>query len=241
MLEAAIHAKHALTCNIDTPLNVASARLGGGARGSLRRSWSRPCAHSPSAQQSGRLLPLAGSIVWLDTPVQPVRQLHATPGALSGTSYRILSEVGCGPDTGAGCRPHEGELSGEDCGACRVKVGGGTVRDALRMLGMQPVLWAGAAALALSYAQQPLPPTASSICVLPACCAQSRYTQASGAPLWLGLPKLPERVQGLTRAVRAAAGGGRERGPGRRPHPARAAVHRRSARCAADAGAAGER
>lgn len=42
---------------------------------------------------------------------------------------------------------------------CRVRVGSGTAGDALRMMAMQPLLWAGAAALALSFSQQPLPAT----------------------------------------------------------------------------------
>lgn len=49
-----------------------------------------------------------------------------------------------------------------------MKVGGGTVPDALRMLAMQPLLWAGAFALAMSYAQRPLPATASTLCTPPA-------------------------------------------------------------------------
>ena len=44
---------------------------------------------------------------------------------------------------------------------CRVLVGGGTAGDALRMLVRQPLLPAGALALALSYSQQPLPATVS--------------------------------------------------------------------------------
>ncbi len=40
----------------------------------------------------------------------------------------------------------------------RVEVGGGTLAAAAAQVGAQPLLWAGAAALALSAAGRPLPP-----------------------------------------------------------------------------------
>ncbi len=50
------------------------------------------------------------------------------------------------------------KTSNEGALSCyRVKVGGGRLEDGVMNMAMQPLLWAGAAALWLSYSGSPLP------------------------------------------------------------------------------------
>lgn len=60
----------------------------------------------------------------------------------------------------------------------RVHVGGGTMGDAARLVAAQPLLWAGALALALSHLHMPLPATVRGVCLLQVpepCCVPTSH------------------------------------------------------------------
>jgi hypothetical protein len=121
-----------------------------------------------------------------------------------GGGYDFLAAVG---------QSRREEASSDAAAVRRVRLGGGMARDALRMVAMQPLLWAGALALALSYAQQPLPATVS----------WPPWPLHAGAHIW----SFGESVS--TCMVRLCcgmlAGGGFERCAGGRSCAAHLAVH----------------